>query len=257
MTPIEYAQWYYLIYLVPGGTALLTLMLSMMGGGMRHHRMGHSAGHHGGFRHAGGGHRIAAPHHGAGGGHRVAAAHQGSHGGARHNTSRTSSSRIKATAGQSRSTIGEQMLALIGFGSIPSPFVWGSLLLGWSVFGFWSTRILETSLRHPALFILPSMAIAAGGAVVMAKLTTGILGRILPKDVSLAVSTVDLCGLTGKATFPVDEARGRVHVYDDHGTLHDCSARTNAGQGVISRGHEVLVVDYDQEKDQLIVEESA
>jgi len=244
MSPVEYGQWYYLIYLVPGGTALLTLMLSMMGGGVRHHRVGHSHGHHGGHIRIGG----------HGGGHRGG-------GGARHagpKTTAKAGGRIKAAAGQVRASLGDQALALIGFGRIPSPFVWGSLLLGWSVFGFWATRILEEGMRHPGLFVLPAMAIAAGGAFGMARLTSGMLGRFVPQDESLAVSTIDLVGLTGEVTYPVDGSRGRVHVYDDHGTMHDCRARTaSAGYPQIGRGRTVLVVDYDPHADQLIVEEHA
>ena len=41
VNPSEWAQWYYLIYLLPGGLALL--LLSALGGGMRHgNHIGHS-----------------------------------------------------------------------------------------------------------------------------------------------------------------------------------------------------------------------
>ena len=43
MNIVDYGQWYYLIYLIPGGAAVLTLILSVLGGG-RHHRAGHAGG---------------------------------------------------------------------------------------------------------------------------------------------------------------------------------------------------------------------
>jgi len=244
MSPVEYGQWYYLIYLVPGGTALLTLMLSMMGGGVRHHRVGgHSGGHHHG------GLRVAHHHHH--GGHIRA-------GGSRAHQAARSGAKVKAATSNIRASIGDQMLALVGFGKIPSPFVWGSLLLGWSVFGFWTTRILEETMRHPAVFILPAMVTGVVGAIGMARLTSGVLSRVLPSEgESLAVSTIDLCGLTGTVTYPVDANRGRVHVYDDHGTMHDCRAKTVPGGLPVDRGRKILVIDYDTQQDQLIVEESA
>ena len=30
-----------------------------------------------------------------------------------------------------------------------------------------------------------------------------------------------LFGLTGQVVFPVSAASGRIHIYDEHGTLHD------------------------------------
>jgi len=128
------------------------------------------------------------------------------------------------------------------------------LLLGWGIVGFWVTRGLSDTLHSPALFALPAAALAAGGALGVARLFTMGFTRFAPSEESLAMSTVDLCGLIGTAAFAVDDAHGRVHVYDDFGTMHDCTARTAPGKPAIDRGARVLVVDYDAAKDQLIVE---
>ena len=82
-----------------------------------------------------------------------------------------------------------------------------------------------------------------------------VVARFLPGDETYAVSAVDLCGQTGTAAFAVDTLRGRVHVYDAHGTLHDMSARLAPGEATIARGRPVLVMDYDPVRDQLIVED--
>jgi hypothetical protein len=250
MNAVDYGQWYYLIYLVPGGAALLTLMLSVVGGG-RHHRAGHHTGahHHGGVR-------VAAHHHtGGGGGH-----HHGGgvrHGGQRAGHRQGGGRNGGRASGQVKAGIGEQFLAFFGFGRVPSPFVWGSLLLGWSIFGYWATVALQPHLRSPALFTLPAMAIAGVGALVSARVISMGLSRLMPSEESLAVSTVELCGLKGEVAFRVDATRGRVHVYDIYGTMHDCRARTATGQPAIDRGRTVYVVDYDADHDQLVVEEVA
>jgi len=55
--------------------------------------------------------------------------------------------------------------------------------------------------------------------------------------------------------YTVDEAHGRVHVYDAHGTLHDVSARLAPGQPPIGRGRQILVTDYDAAHGFVVVEE--
>lgn len=232
MTAAEFGQWYYLIYLAPGGAALLTLLLSAIGGG-RHHRAAHRA-------------------HAGHGGHRASTHHQPGH---RHGA-RASGGRTGAAAKNVLAAAGEHFLAFFGFGRIPAAFVWGSLLLGWSIVGYWATVALQQKLHSPALFVLPSMAAAALGAIAGARVASVGLGRVIPSEESLAVSTVELCGLTGRVAYPVDIHRGRVLVYDVHGTMHDCQARTSTPGVSIARGKTVLVVDYDSANDLLVVEET-
>ena len=227
MRPGDYGQWYYLIYLLPGGVALLLLILSSLSGGGRHHR---GAARHGG-RHA------TSPH----GGGRGNVKHHGAKG-----------ARGKDTSGPS---VAQQILAFFGVGRLPGPFVWGSALLGWGLFGFWGTRLWGASLHTPSLFVLPALVTAIAGTLVVMKFTAEVGGRLMPQTESYAVSAVDLCGQSGTVGYPVDEKRGRVNVYDAYGTLHTPSARTAPGGVLIGRGKKVVVVDYDAVQDCVIVEE--
>lgn len=226
----EYGQWYYLIYLLPGGVAMLLLLLSSVGGGGRHHRVG------GGHSRMGGGARHGGPRHG----------------GLRHGPKHAKGTGAKSSQAASPT---QQMLAFFGVGRVPGPFVWGSFLLGWGLFGFWGTRLWEESLRTPILFALPSLVTAIVGGLGVAKMTAEAGARLLPQDESRAVSTIDLCGQTGTVAFPVDDSHGRINVYDVFGTLHTPSARVAAGQTPIGRGCRVLVTDYDAPHDLVIVEE--
>lgn len=214
----QWMQWYYLIYLLPGGIAFLVLLLSALSGGGRHHHSSspspaHAAGHQG---HA----------------HQGRVAHRGHH------------ASVK---------IGP-LLAFFGLGRVPAPLVWGSALLGWGLFGFWGTQLWQSALHRPALFALPALMTALAGMVVTEKATVEAAARLLPREESKALGVVDLCGLTGTVVFPIDAARGRVHVYDPFGTLHDVAARAAAGDAPLKRGQRVLVVDYDAGRDQVIVE---
>ncbi len=229
--PSELAQWYYLIYLVPGGVALLLLLLSALGGGMHHaHHIGAGHGQHMLGNHMSGHHGTG--HHGTG--HRAPAVHGPS-----------------ASPGHRPS-----LTAFFGLGRVPVPLVWGSALLGWGLFGFWGTQFWERQGHHAAAFVLPALATALVGAVLTEKATVEAAARLLPREASSATDTVGLCGLTGTVVFAADDARGRLHVYDAHGTLHDVSARAAPGQGRIARGRKALVMDYDATRDQVIVEEA-
>ena len=226
--PSEFAQWYYLIYLLPGGIALLLLLLSALGGGMHHTQ--HSLGHHSLGQHPVSQHPVSQ--------HDISHHHVGQH----HNSPHP------AEHGR------PSLSAFFGLGRVPITLVWGSALLGWGVFGFWGTQFWEQHLPQAATFALPALATALAGALVTEKATVEAASRLLPREASSATATVGLCGLTGTVVFAADDTRGRLHVYDAHGTLHDVSARSAPGQGKIARGCQVLVTDYDAARDQVIVE---
>ena len=232
IAPVEFGNWYYLIYLVPGGIALLLLLLSALGGGMNHHHGGAGHGHH-------------AP---------VSSVH--THTATAHTPHAPATSHSQGQTHKTSATVrGQTPLSFFGVGRVPAPLVWGSALLGWGVFGFWGTQLWQRGLHVPGLFALPALATALAGAFVTEKATVEAASRFLPNDETYATETVELCGLTGTVVFPVDGARGRVHVYDAHGTLHDMSARTAPNAPPVARGGKVLVVDYDAGRDKVIVEE--
>lgn len=236
MIPLsEFGHWYYLIYLLPGGVALLLLLLSALGGGMHHHSIGH--GHSIGLSHGGHGHAGAANHAPA---HPAAApTHDSAH---------------KTQASPAADHQSQTPLSFLGIGRVPAPLVWGSAFLGWSLFGFWGTQLWQNALHGPGAFVLPALGTALAGAFVTEKVTVEAAARFLPHDETFATSAVELCGLSGTAAFPTDAQRGRVHIYDQFGTMHDMSARTAPNTPPLARGQQVLVVDYDAVRDEVIVE---
>jgi len=236
MNPGDLTQWYYLIYILPGGLSVFFLLMSALGGGR----------HHGGGVH----HGAALSHHGTGsGGHMGphSLAHTGHTGHAAHLSPHT-------TGRQGGQSAGFSALAYFGVGRLPSTFVWGSCLIGWGLFGFLATRGWQAALHTPAAFVLPAAGVAALGAALTMRMAALLGARLMPKDETAITSTIDLCGFTGSVVYPVDTAHGRVHVYDRFGTMHDVEARTAAGQGLLTKGSKVLVVDYDAAVDRVIVE---
>ena len=287
----DFGQWYYAMYVVPGGAALLLLALSALGGRHGHgrHHAGAASPHSGG--HIGHGHGMA--------GHSHAAA---SHAHSARPTPSSGSAAKQAPSAHSRQPSGKekdgpsgtelghrnhgflqpsrnepdpdsQVLspsgtggvgrgpglrgrvdAFLGAGAVPPSLVGSAGLLGWGLGGFWTTRILSASHPVEAIFVPAALIAACGGALISARLTAAIGARLLPRSESFVIDRVDLCGLTGRVSYPISISHGRIQVYDVYGTLHDPQARIAKEGDDIARGDQVLVVDYDAARDVFIVE---
>jgi len=254
----EFGEWYYLIYLIPGGSALFILLSSVLGG---HHRFGgHS--HVGVHGHAGSaGPAIAAGHahpalHGAHTG--VATPHQTGHavqhGHAQDGDRNGKNTGNDATFSHEHPSMPGVLETFFGIGKVPITMVWGSLCLGWGLFGLYGTEFWSNVTHTPFLFVPLGAVAGVLGAVATGRFTAILGARMMPDTESFAVSSVELFGCHGTVVYAVDTEHGRVHVYDAFGTLHDKEARSRSG--AIPRGHSVVVLDFDDETDRLIVEEA-
>lgn len=126
--------------------------------------------------------------------------------------------------------------------------------VGWGFVGFWANEILLKG-RSPSLIEMgPSLAAALVGGLICARLTAVLITRLLPIDESFVVSQNALFGLAGTVTFPVSASAGRIHIYDEFGSLHDESCRVQDGRGPIEKGRKAMVMDMDT-RGTLIVEE--
>jgi hypothetical protein len=252
MDAAKLLQWQYLIYLLPGGISALLLLLSSL-------RLGHRGGHGG---HSG---------HGAhSGGHAAAHGSQtgGSHGGAHIRTAHAGGPKVQARLGKvevsrhgpnrENVTVSTNLLVYImGADRAPVAMLLEAFCLVWGLCGYWANEFTVHA-AHPTLAqMLPSAGIALGGGVIGARVAAEILARVMPQDESQDVSRDGLFGLTGEIVFPVSATSGRIHIYDEHGTLHDEMCRLAYGEPVVEaivKGRTALVVDIDPQG-HLLVEE--
>src|SRR5207302_3346576 len=194
----------------------------------------------------------------AGHAHAPAGAHPTAHSspaGAAHAAAHTHGSHHGHPKESRISGVGPQLLGFFGVGRAPVTIVIGSLLIGWGLFGLAATDLLEHGLHlPPVLFVAPSLAAAAVGGLVSAKLLGELAAKLMPKVESYAISREGLLGLTGKVVYPISETGGRVHVFDQFRTLHAEPARVTPGQAPIEKGTEVIVASMDPDHGYLIVE---
>jgi membrane protein implicated in regulation of membrane protease activity len=214
---IDLLRWYNLIFLLPAGVAVLVLLIAGL--------------ETGGDNDADGGDGGDAADDGDGGDGGDAADGGDTDGGA----------------------VGH-LLGFLGVGRAPLTIVLAALLIGWGVGGIAANEALQPRLQAPARFIGLSLAIAAGSALVSAKLFAELAARFMPKDESYAVSQADLVGLTGTVIYPVSESTGRIHVRDRYRTLHVKPARVAPGAPPIAKSVEVIVASEDAQQRYVVVE---
>lgn len=251
-------QWHYILFLLPLGMALFMLLLSSLHFG--HHHAGHGGhGHLGAHGHAAV-HGHAAPHsghaaHGAAAhGHSAHSAYAPGHaraaGGTKGGNGKDSTNSVRDPVVSPAGVL----LGLIGVGRAPLPMVLEAFCIGWGLCGFWANELLVRTPNPSLLQMLPSVGIALAGGLIGARLASELIARLLPQEESLVVSHEALFGMIGSITFPASADAGRIHIYDEFGTLHDETCRVAAGHPPIEKGHRALVVDMDMQG-RLIVEE--
>jgi hypothetical protein len=143
----------------------------------------------------------------------------------------------------------------MGVDRAPLPMVVESFCICWGLMGCLANQWLLPHTPDPTLVqVLPSMGIALGGGLIGARGAAELIARLMPQDESQVVSRDDLFGLVGRVAFPVSDAGGRIHLYDEFGTLHDETCRIAPPHPPIAKGHRAMVMDRDAQGN-LIVEE--
>lgn len=253
-------QWHYLIYLLPGGISALLLLLTSF-------RMGHKGGHAG--HHSPAGHSHAAGH----GAHTTAPGHappqmavrtattQTHHTGQSAHSIKTGAHGQRAGSHRTRNAAfknGNLLAQLTGADRAPATLLIEAFCLVWAVAGYLANEYVVHVARPTPGQILPSLLIALVFGFVGTRLTAEMLARFLPEDETLAVSQQGLFGQTGKVVFRVNDTSGRIHIYDEHGTLHDEMCRLAPAQNgvAIEKGRTAMVVDINA-AGLLLVEEVA
>jgi hypothetical protein len=256
MNPSDLLQWHYMIFLLPFGLSTLMLLLSSV-------RLGHSHGGHGhvgargmghGLRGHGTAHTPSGAHagHAQGQGHPSTAGAAHRHGSAGHKGGNHRSA-AKTTKNSAASPVGVLMGAL-GVGRAPWPILAQSFGIAWGFCGYWANQLFVHT-PTPALGqIAPSLGIALAGGILGTRMSAEIFSRLLPQEETFVVSRDSLFGMTGRIAFSASDSAGRIHIYDEHGTMHDEMCRVASGHPAIEKGRNALVVDMDL-RGHLIVEE--
>ncbi|MEO7719447.1 MAG: hypothetical protein ABIY70_24865 [Capsulimonas sp.] len=146
-------------------------------------------------------------------------------------------------------------LGVVGIGHAPLTLVLGALMLGWGFSGFWAVRVLSEKMA-PGVFILPAVAIATVCAVLLSRSAARIFSYFVPKIETAAVSRESLVGQEASVVYPISATAGRAFYYDKNAVLHDVTCRVRPGQPVIGKGRKVILGAYDETTARFTVEPS-
>lgn len=215
----DFAQWYYLLFLVPGGLAIVLLLLSsvMSLGGDTDGDTDADADTHIDVDADGG----------------------------------------TDADGESENGAGAGALHWIGVGKAPLTLVLGALLLGWGFVGFWAVQFLRGWLHTPGAFVGPAVVIALLGAVGVARVTAGVAAYFVPKIETAAVTRESLVGQEASVVYPVSATGGRAFYYDKNAVLHDVTCRVRPGEPEIGKGRKIVLAGYDPPSGRFWVEPSS
>jgi hypothetical protein len=257
MNPSDLLQWHYMIFLLPFGVSTLMLLLSSVRLGHHHGGQGHVGTHGHGLHGHGAAHTAHAPSgahggHAQGHGHHHAAGAAHRHGSAGHKGG-SDRDTAKTTRNNAAFPVGVLMGAL-GVGRAPWPILAQSFGIAWGFCGYWANQLFVHTPMPTLGQVAPSLGVALAGGLLGTRMSAEIFSHLLPQEETFVVSRNSLFGLTGRIAFAASDSAGRIHIYDEHGTLHDEMCRVASGHPPIEKGRNALVVDMDLQG-HLIVEE--
>ncbi len=148
------------------------------------------------------------------------------------------------------------LLHITGADRAPAMMLIEAFCVAWGVCGYWANELTVHATSPTLRQMLPSLVIALACGIIGARIAAEVIARVMPQDESQDVSRDGLFGMTGKVVFPVSATSGRIHIYDEHGTLHDEMCRLASEHEAIVKGRTAMVVDVDTQG-RLLVEEVA
>lgn len=135
-----------------------------------------------------------------------------------------------------------------GFGKVPLSVLMMLSCLTWGLAGLWANKFFGGMSLPPWIFVWPSTGIALAVSLASTKYGGRVVARLMPKTTTFAVSKRGLVGKRAQARFPITDLSGSARLRDEHGTLHEVSCVTRAGEEPVPQGEFVYLTGYDSVK---------
>ncbi len=146
-------------------------------------------------------------------------------------------------------------LKIFGIGmGVPLTVLLPVLFIFWGAIGLTTNALLQPLLKVPALFVPISVVASLVGMALMGRTTGLLVRRFGLLGEGRTPTRYDLIGCTGHAVFPIDSEQGVANIRARSGDIVRISCRTLPGQPPISSGTAILVVQYNQQTNEYIVE---
>lgn len=151
--------------------------------------------------------------------------------------------------------VGHQILADLGVGRAPMSILWQTFAASFGFAGlatniFYAQRVGSL----PTQALLFSLPIAFVFAYAVTRGVSRVVGKLISNPNQEATSRKQLVGQSGVViSSKVNDEFGEVRLHDKTGHVLRIICRTRPSEKAILEGREVVIVEYDRERDQLFV----
>ena len=152
------------------------------------------------------------------------------------------------------------VLSFFGIGRLPLMVVVATLFLFTGLAGIFLNSFVfqHTQGEYPAFWFVPVLAASLGCGLAAVRVFARTLGRLFDIGGKGATKKHELSGKLGVVASAVvgDKSVGQIRVKDERGNEIIVHARVDAGDKPLKHGQEVVLVDYDADKELFLVASS-
>ncbi len=142
------------------------------------------------------------------------------------------------------------VLSFFGIGRVPFMVVWVTFFIFAGFAGLTWNRVVAARGDYPTWAFVAALALALVAGVVGVRLFSRLAARLVDVGGRGSVKKHELCGKVGVvASAVVDDKFGEVRVRDDHGNELLVHGHVRDGERPLARGDQIVLVDYDAEKE--------
>jgi hypothetical protein len=156
---------------------------------------------------------------------------------------------------EGRGHAGGGFLAALGIGKVPLSIVWQTYAVSFAIAGFAANAaVLSRTGALPTSTLAWSLPLALVAGYAVTRGVAGGIAKVVANPAAEATSRKQLVGHSAVViSSKVDAEFGEVRLTDKTGHVLRVLVRTRAGEKAIREGREVVVVEWDKERDWLYV----
>lgn len=148
-----------------------------------------------------------------------------------------------------------QALSLLGIGRAPLSIIVSSFCFIWGFTGWAANQFFQSLWPAPSVFVWASIGAAFFTAILLTRFIVFGIVKLMPLDENFAVSDSQLVGRRATVRFSVTNQSGTAQVYDQYGTLHEVPCRLKSDDGAseanlasLPPGTPVVLLEWNREQ---------
>jgi hypothetical protein len=137
-------------------------------------------------------------------------------------------------------------MSFLGFGKVPLSLIFLSSCFIWGFTGWASNMFFGGILRFPAVYIWPSLVVAAFSSMIFTRYLGVGLAKVMPTTETYGVRQVEFVGKVAEVRYTLTTVSGTATFYDRERNFQEVQCRVEPGQETIPSGERVVLMRYDE-----------